>query len=268
MLMSVLPAVAPTGRLARANPVAKALATLPPTAVLLFSLDLVTPSVVIALTLLALPFAQVDLPRLLRRTRLLGFAVLMVGVLNAVFAAHPRGHVLIALGPVQVTSGSAFDGLGIALRALGVALPGIVVLASTDPVDLADSLVQQAKVPAKFAYGTLAALRLMPLLSQEWDYLGMARRARGLDAGRSPVAGLRIFASQVFALLVVAIRRGTRLATAMDARGFDSGLPRSCARRQSVRRGDLALVAASALGSALALTVSMQAGTWQSVIQL
>lgn len=266
--MALLPAVAPTGRLARRNPAAKLALTVPPTVVLLLSRDIVTPLVLVALTLAALTWAQVDLLRLLSRSRLLLFAVVMVGVVNAAFAAHPRGHVLVDFGPVHLTSGSAAGGLGIALRALGVALPGVVVLASTDPVDLADSLVQQVKVPAKFAYGTLAALRLMPLLAQEWDYLGLARRARGMDAGRSPVRAGKLFATQVFALLVVAIRRGTRLATAMDARGFDSGLPRTRARVQRVTRADGVLVACSVLVSAVALAVSLAAGTWQAVVSL
>jgi energy-coupling factor transport system permease protein len=194
--------------------------------------------------------------------------VVMVAVVNAAFAAHPGGHVLVDFGPVHLTSGSAKAGLGIGLRALGVALPGVVVLVSTDPVDLADSLVQQLRVPAKFAYGTLAALRLMPLLSEEWGYIAMARRARGVDAGRSPVRLARLFASQVFALLVVAIRRGTRLATAMDARGFDSGLPRSYARLQVVTRADVVLILGSVAASAVALAVSIGTGSWQAAVSL
>jgi energy-coupling factor transport system permease protein len=268
MLMGVLPAEAPTGRLARCNPSAKLAVTVAPTLVLLLSRDIVTPLVLVLLTLAALPFAQVDLRRLLLRSRLLLFAVVMVALVNASFSAHPGGHVLVAFGPVHLTTASARAGIGIGLRALGVALPGIVVLVSTDPVDLADSLVQQLRIPAKFAYGTLAALRLLPLLSQEWEHIAMARRARGLDAGRSPIRLARLFASQVFGLLVVAIRRGTRLATAMDARGFDSGLPRSYARRQLVRRADRVLVVGSVLASAAALAVSVGAGTWQSSVGL
>ena len=266
--MGVLPAQAPTGRLARRNPAAKLVVTVAPTVVLLLSRDIVTPLVLVLLTLAVLPFAQVDLGALLRRSRLLLFAVVMVAVVNAAFSAHPGGQVLVDFGPVHVTTGSASAGIGIGLRALGVTLPGILVLVSTDPVDLADSLVQQLRVPAKFAYGTLAALRLLPLLSLEWETIAMARRARGMDAGRSPVRVGRLFASQVFALLVVAIRRGTRLATAMDARGFDSGLPRSIARRQVVRRADRVLVAGSVLASAVALAVSLGAGTWQSSVGL
>lgn len=48
--------------------------------------------------------------------------------------------------------------------------------------------------------------------------ISMARRARGIDAGRNPLTRLRLFGSTAFTLLVGAIRRGTRLAVAMDAR--------------------------------------------------
>ena len=54
----------------------------------------------------------------------------------------------------------------------------------------------------------------------------MARRARGLaDTGR-----LRRAASMAFALLVLALRRGTTLAIAMESRGFGAPGRRTWAR--------------------------------------
>jgi energy-coupling factor transport system permease protein len=252
-----------TGRLARRNPVAKLLAAVVPAAVLVATLDPVTPAVVLGLLLLAVPSTGVDVLSFFRRARPLLFAAVMVGLVNAAFGRTDTGRLLLELGPLAVTSDGALTGLGIALRLLAIALPGVLVLAATDPVDLADSLVQQGRVPPKFAYGTLAALRLLPLLGEEWQTIAMARRARGFDAGRSPVAAVRLFSSQVLALLVVAIRRGTRLATAMDARGFDSGLPRTQARTQVVTGADVALVAAAVLASAVAVSVSVGLGTWR-----
>ncbi|BCJ51519.1 hypothetical protein Asp14428_29940 [Actinoplanes sp. NBRC 14428] len=96
--------------------------------------------------------------------------------------------------------------------------------------------------------------------------LTLARRARGIDAGRNPVARLRLFASTAFALLVGALRRGGRLATAMDARGFDSGAPRTYARRQHFRPADTALLAAAALTSAAALTTSILTGFFHPIL--
>ena len=53
------------------------------------------------------------------------------------------------------------------------------LLESVADQDLADALVQRWRVPARFAYGALAALRLLPLLSADWHMIGRARRARG-----------------------------------------------------------------------------------------
>jgi energy-coupling factor transport system permease protein len=48
----------------------------------------------------------------------------------------------------------------------------------------------------------------------------------------------------------------------MDARGFDSGIPRTIARPPRMRRADwLLLLAAAALGAA-AVAVSLALGTW------
>src|SRR5207247_7485149 len=103
-------------------------------------------------------------------------------------------------------------------------------------------------------------------LGEQWRLLGLARRARGIDAGPNPVARLRLFASMVFALLVGAIRRGTRLATAMDARGFDSGVPRTMARPQRFGLADgLLILGGAALGTGC-LAVSVAAGTFRALL--
>jgi energy-coupling factor transport system permease protein len=122
------------------------------------------------------------------------------------------------------------------------------------------------RVPARFAIGALAAFRLVPLLADEWELLTLARRARGVDAGRNPVARVRLFTSTMFALLVGAIRRGTRLATAMDARGFDSHLPRSVARPQRFTAADAALVAGALVVASVAIGTSVATGTFRPLI--
>jgi energy-coupling factor transport system permease protein len=95
--------------------------------------------------------------------------------------------------------------------------------------------------------------------------LRLARRARGVDAGRNPVAHVRLFGSTLFGLLVLAVRRGTRLATAMDARGF-AGTARTSARDQPFTRADAALLCAALLVAALAITASVYAGTFHPLL--
>jgi len=234
----------PNAALARRNPVAKLAAATIVMAGLLLTLDPVTPAVLLAIELAAVPATGVRWSTLARRTW-----PLLVGIAGVTVA-----NVLIV--------GSVEAALAVALRLLGIALPGILVLASTDPMDLADALVQRLHVSPRFAYGALAALRLLPLLATDWHQIARARRARGLEAGWSPIARIRLGFSQVFAVLVAAIRRAVRLATAMEARGFDAGVPRTVARPQPMRAGDWALVLAAVAAVGLATAVAVAAGTW------
>jgi energy-coupling factor transport system permease protein len=234
----------PNAALARRNPVAKLAAAIVVMAGLLLTLDPVTPAVLLAIEVAVVPATGVRWRTLARRTW-----PLLVGVAGVTVA-----NLLIV--------GSLESAAAVSLRLLGIALPGILVLASTDPMDLADALVQRLHVSPRFAYGALAALRLLPLLAADWHQIARARRARGLDAGWSPVARARLGFSRVFAVLVGAIRRAVRLARAMEARGFDAGVPRTVARPQPMRAPDWALVLAAVTAVGVATAVALAAGTW------
>jgi energy-coupling factor transport system permease protein len=236
--------------LSRINPVAQLTAMGVVTLVLLTSLDVVTPAVVVAAELCLLPAAGLTDPRdLWRRTWPLILGAGSVGLVN----------VLLSDEATVVT------GLGLGLRVVGLALPGVLLVASTDPVRLADALTIHWRLSTRFAFGALAALRLVPLLVAEFESVRLARRTRGVEAGRNPIAQTRLFAGMAFTLLVGAVRRGSRLATAMDARGFDSGIPRSNARGSRLHPRDAGFVAGAVLVCALAVTSSVGAGAWSPI---
>jgi energy-coupling factor transport system permease protein len=259
--------VADTGApLARRNPVAKMGAALLFSLPLIATLDPLTPAIALVIELAVLPLFGLRYAVLARRAWPLALAAAGILVTMVLFAADRGGRLLVELGPFDVTTGVLVSALGLALRIFAVALPGVIVFATTDPTDLADALVQNAKAPARFALGALAAFRLLPLLGEEWQMLTLARRARGIDAGRNPVAALRLFVSTAFALLVGALRRGGRLAVAMDARGFDSDVPRTYARRQWFTRADAALLVGAALLSTAVLATTIALGLFRGII--
>jgi energy-coupling factor transport system permease protein len=101
------------------------------------------------------------------------------------------------------------------MRVAAIACVGAVFALTTDSTRLTDSLVQQGHVPARFAFGALAAYQSIPRFSEDLTALREARRIRGLRAGWHP----RLFVG----LLVLAIRHADRMAVSMDARGFGSG---------------------------------------------
>jgi energy-coupling factor transport system permease protein len=255
----------PQALLPRANPAAKLGAALLLMVALFFSADGVTAAVVLAGLALATTASGLSARLLLRRTWPLLLAALSVGVLNTFLAAEQQGAP-IDLGPLTLGADTLLTGIGLGLRILGIAYAGVLAVVSTDPTDLADSLVQQLRLPARFAVGALAAARLLPILADEWQILSLARRARGVEAGRSPIAAVRLFFAQLLSLLVAAVRRGTRLALAMEGRGFGTRPCRTVARPQRVVRRDWYLVGAAAGLAVVAVAVSAATGTWRFLL--
>ncbi|MGI8999568.1 MAG: energy-coupling factor transporter transmembrane component T family protein [Candidatus Limnocylindria bacterium] len=253
----------PVAPLARANPVAKLVAALVLLLTLFASLDGVTAAVVSVGLGSLLPFSGLSARALLGRTWLVGAAALSIGVFNVLFAAEQLGPTVVALGPLRIGAETLVDGLGLALRLIAIAMAGLLATATSDPIDVADALIQQLRVSPRFAIGVLAALRLLPLLAREWQILGMARRARGVEAGRSPLAAARLFSGLMLALLVGAIRHGSRMAMAMEARGFGASPCRTVARVQRMRPSDWGWILGAVALAGGAVAISLALGTWR-----
>ncbi|MET0812796.1 MAG: energy-coupling factor transporter transmembrane component T [Microbacterium sp.] len=245
------------------NPVAKLAAAGILSITLLLSIDPVSAGVTLGLTLLLLPFAQIPARALWLRVWPIGVGALIAAGATVLYG-RPAGEVYVEWGLLRISEGSIDLALAIFLRVLAIALPSIILFVTTDPTDLADGLAQLLRLPARFVIGALAGLRLVGLLIDDWRELSLARRARGVaDAGR-----LRRFAGQAFALFVLAIRRGTKLSTAMEARGFDAPGPRTWARPSVLRWPDAALVALAAGIAAASVLIAVAAGTWRFVLGL
>ena len=146
-------------------------------------------------------------PTLARATAPLWIAAVLIGVSNTVFAAangDPAAAELLTIGPIRIATEAAVAGVGLACRVIAIASVGAVFSLTTDPTRLVDSLVQQARVSPRFAYGALAAYQAIPRFGQDLATLRQARRVRGLRGGWHP--GLLV------GVLVLAIRHGDRMA--------------------------------------------------------
>ena len=230
----------PRAPLARAHPLAKIGAAFVLMVALFLTVDPVTPALVLIAVAAAVPAVGIPPGALLRRAAPVFIAALGIGFFNA------------------VVSGSVAAGVAIAIRLVGISLAGIVALASIDPTEMADALVEHLHAPRRFVVGALAAFRLVPLFADEWETIALARRARGLDSRR-----VSAFFTMTRTLLVSAIRRATRLATAMDGRGFADPGCRTLARPRAIDTRDWSLIVAAFAVAILASAASILAGSWR-----
>lgn len=212
---------------------------------LFLAIDALTPAIILGACLAALPASGLAPRALLTRAAPLALAAGSIALFNALFSGGGIG-----------------GGIAIGLRLVAIGLVGLLALATTDPTDLADALIEHIGAPPRFAIGTLAALRLVPIFAREWETIGLARRARGIDES-SIAERVRGGGERTLVLLVGAIRRATRLAAAMDARGFDSGLPRTRARPRPLQAGDWAWLAAAVALATGASALSIAIGSWR-----
>ncbi|MGW9403548.1 energy-coupling factor transporter transmembrane component T family protein [Arthrobacter sp. NPDC055585] len=251
-------------RLAAANPLSTLGAAVAVTIAVLLTVDWVSATVVLAGELALLPLLRINPWTLVKRIWPLLIAA-AVGAYGTALLAEKTGEVLLDAGPLLFTTDSVAAGIAIGLRGLAIALPGIFLLVTVDATDLADALAQRLHLPSRFVLGALAAMRLVGLLVQEWRTLGLARHARGADAAASPLGRFRNFLGQGLALLIQAIRRATRLAVAMEARGFGSN-DRTWARASTFSRIDLWVLAYGLGLAAAAVWAAAAAGTFNFIL--
>lgn len=255
--MSVLEPIR-RGPLAALNPVAKLGAALIVTAVLIVSIDPVSAAVALGLELVLLCFAGIPARTLLPRLAPILVAAPLAALTTALYG-RSSGTVYLHWWAVEVSDGSLQLGLATMLRILAIGLPAVLLFVTIDPTDLADGLAQILRLPARFVLGGLAGLRLVGLFVDDWRALTLARRARGVAES----GALRRLLGQSFALFVLSLRRGSKLATAMEARGFGTTEGARTWARPSVFRGrDWAALGVAALVAGTAAAVAIAVGSW------
>ncbi|WP_423494338.1 energy-coupling factor transporter transmembrane protein EcfT [Microbacterium esteraromaticum] len=259
--MTLLETRARTGAMAQINPVAKlgasALIALP----LILTLDMVSAAVALALECVLFLFAGIGWREFWLRTWPVWLAAPLTGVTIALYG-EPSGTVYVEWFLVRVSDGSLALAGATMLRVLAIALPSVVLFVTVDPTDLADGLAQTLRLPARFVLGALAGLRMVGLFVDDWRALELARRARGVaDRGR-----VRRFLGMAFALLVLSIRRGAKLSTAMEARGFGADVRRTWARPARFGAREWMLLLAGAAISASAIAAAVATGAWNFIL--
>lgn len=239
------------------NPVAKLGASAAIAICLLITLDPVSGGVALALELLLIPFLRIPPRAFWVRTAPLWIAAPLAALTIALYG-RTSGHVYAEFLLARVSEGSLLLALATALRVLAIGLPALVLFITIDPTELADALAQTLRLPSRFVFGALAGTRLIGLAADDRRTVVLARRARGIG-DRNPVARV---AGTAFSLFVLALRRGSALAIAMEARGFGSGIRRTWARPARFGVREIGFVAIGLIIGGAGIAAALVTGSW------
>jgi energy-coupling factor transport system permease protein len=243
------------------DPVAKLAAAAIIAVCLLVTLDPVSAGVALALELALIPLLRIPPRRFWMRTLPIWIAAPLAGLTIALYG-RTSGQVFAEFLLARVSEGSLMLALATMLRVLAIGVPSLALFITIDSTRFADSLAQTLHLPSRFVLGALAGTRLIGLAAEDRRTVVLARRARGVGDRD----WLRRVAGVAFALLVSALRRGSALAIAMEARGFGSGIPRTWARPARFGWDGVALCLIAAAIGAVAIAASVVTGSWSPVV--
>lgn len=210
----------------RVNPSVKLFLHLLCMILLLFAPD---PLTTLYLTLIPM-LAIVTLAKVPVMKFLLRFSPFLVLFLSTtwLFAAYGKGGTVIwQWGWWHVTREGLTNGLMIGIRMMGYVSYGMLFTFTTDVTKLIFSLMQQCKLPPKFAYALLAGFRFLPMFKEELEQIKVAHRVRGVARVPGVRGKVQAFLRYTVPLLAQAIRKAERVAVALEARGFDGSWNRT-----------------------------------------
>jgi energy-coupling factor transport system permease protein len=153
-----------------------------------------------------------------------------------------NGPVVVRLGPVALTRAGLLDGLTAALRIVSGIMAGTLFLATTGIEELTIGLVR-LKVPYRLGFVVSLAARLVPTFVLTVTSIIQAQTARGLDLGsRNPLRRARRLIPVLIPFLMSSIRHASRLAAALESKGFRPGARRSYYLTIAMRPNDFAII--------------------------
>jgi energy-coupling factor transport system permease protein len=213
------------------------------------------PGALSALVACVVPVAgavAVDTPA--RGLAVLGAQILLLGPFASGWRSIARRSLLLAFAGSSIAVSTYLYGghhldaaAGAILRVLCIVTPSLLLTRLVRPSELGDQLAQRTHLPARLVVASTAALQRLDALSEQWQQILVARRARGLGVDGGPIRRVRSLAAGAFTLLVVALRQSGVLAVAMDARGFAGADARTWAELAPWRGVDHLLLGLAAL---------------------
>ena len=169
-------------------------------------------------------------------------AILLVLILLLQPFFSPSGRLLIALGPVKLTSGGILRAVELALRTAGMVFVTCTLLFTTPQPALVRAFVKLG-LPYTWGLTISLALRFLPAIQDLFRTIRDAQAARGWVAQGGLLKKFRDYIPILVAVLISTLRMSDQLTLALAARGLESTHPRSSWRELQMTGKEWAFLA-------------------------
>jgi len=149
-----------------------------------------------------------------------GFILFFALVLFIAQALSVHSGPAVLARPLRVTTDGLLSGARMALRFLVILFSSALFVRTTDPDRLADALVR-LRIPYRYAYLPILALRFVPFFQEELQGVRDAQRVRGIQVSvRTPRKILQAVRYTFLPVLVSGLHRVETIAISMRGRCF------------------------------------------------
>ncbi|MCI0431998.1 MAG: energy-coupling factor transporter transmembrane protein EcfT [Rhodospirillales bacterium] len=199
---------------------------------------------VVAIALMALErVGPLALLKVLLPFALVGFGYLWA---NLLFPESAATYAESLAAGTLVRNPAVNAGATLFLRALCFGLISYGFVRSTDPADFVRALMQHARLPAFIGFSVFSALQFLPYLRDDIRQIRLARTMRA--PGPAPRwTQLRAVADLAIPLLASTVRKASRAAISMEARGLHHPMARTSLRPSVFAWADGAFLLSSLL---------------------
>jgi len=169
---------------------------------------------------------------------LLKFSILLF-VVQVLFVRDGSVLLSLPLGLLITDKGLSFSSLFV-LRLIAATMPLALMLSVTQMSDLANVLVEQLKIPYKYAFALMTAIRFIPIFSNEMAGIMEAQVARGVEFDtRNFFKKVRLLLPLCVPLLISSVKRIESGSISVELRGFNLRKKGSGFKHYAFRANDL-----------------------------
>ncbi|EGQ25749.1 energy-coupling factor transporter transmembrane component T [Mammaliicoccus sciuri] len=163
--------------------------------------------------------------------------------------------VLWQWGLIKISEESIQHALLLGSKSLSFGFVGFTFLLTIQPILFFYAMMQQFRLPSKYAYSFIASFRLIPAVTEELQIRRNALKVRNIQFSRGLKGMYERLQMYTVPLFAESIRRAQRIAVAMEAKQYQMGAARTYyyPTRYSLMDGIFLTVMAIGLGFALML---------------